>query len=212
MEKKVNFNSTTAEVKSLILQCVANENRDFERKELVDYVYGGVDDVSKLTDGIVAGAIKILTCSGELVVVKRGIYKKGSGKQKATSFEKIYNVCNRFTADLERACNLNLLTMTDEEKKVCPEFVEVLELGRANISEFMDSMENLMKEIWGAEMEGGTENMEVSAIETESVAVEERTKMGVVEPLADGLKSGAVQSDKPDGKKNQKHKEKQSVA
>ena len=101
------FTSKTAEVKSLIAAFMGQVQEEAERKDIVEYVQTHIDN--GVTDGVIAGAIKMMTADGEIYPVRRGCYVKGVGKAKSTTFEKIYNVCRRFQLDLDRACTFNML-------------------------------------------------------------------------------------------------------
>lgn len=69
MEKK--FNSISEEAKALINEFMATVTGEVERKEIIAYVKGHISDKEKASDGVLAGAVKMLTSSGELVVVNR---------------------------------------------------------------------------------------------------------------------------------------------
>ena len=93
------FTSKTAEVKSLIAAFMGQVQEEAERKDIVEYVQTHIEN--GVTDGVIAGAIKMMTADGEIYPVRRGCYVKGVGKAKSTTFEKIYNVCRRFQLDLD---------------------------------------------------------------------------------------------------------------
>ena len=77
MENTLGFRSTTEEVKHLIMMFMGTEEKEVERRVLVKHIKENLKDNPSLTDGVIAGAIKILVNSGELIVVHRGCYKKG---------------------------------------------------------------------------------------------------------------------------------------
>lgn len=122
MERTMGFNSTTGAVKALVMEFVEASDKPVERKELVAYINEKMGYNDRLTDGVIAGAIKILINNGELVTVRRGCYEKGSGKTKSSAFEKIYGICERFSVDLDRACTVNIMDLTDKKDGGVKEF------------------------------------------------------------------------------------------
>lgn len=192
------FNSVTGEVKYLVMEYMEKEGgKEAERKSIVEYVNTHMDE--KPSDGVVAGAIKILVASGELVVVNRGCYAKGIKKPAAGSFEKIYNVCSKFLADFEKACTLNILSLTEGEKTVYPEISEVLERGQSEISCFMEELKAVIEKI-------KTETEESPAHEVESPVLQNEDSTAVSEESASVPESGAsaaegsrVQTDETNG-------------
>lgn len=160
MEKKMVFSSTTAAVRYYIMQYVSQNEREYERRELVDYINQRMADDENVTAGVIAGAVKMLVCSGELLVVKRGVFKKGVKRQNGSTLEKIFSVCQKFTTDFEKACTVNVLMLSEEERLLYPEIVETLEIGRANIYDFMEQLDVLLKKMKavGNEMDVAEQN------------------------------------------------------
>ena len=101
MENTLGFRSTTEEVKHLIMMFMGTEEKEVERRVLVKHIKENLKDNPSLTDGVIAGAIKILVNSGELIVVHRGCYKKGMVKVPLSPLEQICQVCIRFNHSLE---------------------------------------------------------------------------------------------------------------
>lgn len=157
MREAVKFSSTTAKVKYLIMEYMSREDREYERKELVAFINANAGDDENLTDGVIAGAIKILICSGELVTVKRGCYSKGSGRVKATAYEKIYNICNRFLADLERGCTVNILELTETEKESYAEFTGILDDLKSVVEWNTVRLKEVIEQVRAAEKNGAVE-------------------------------------------------------
>ena len=231
MEKQMVFSSVTAEVRFYIMQYVVQEEREYERKELVDLVYQKMGDNESVTAGVIAGAIKMLVGSGELVTVKRGVFKKGIKRMKSSALEKIHSTCIRFATEFEKACTINVLSLTEEERALYPEFVETLELGRANIYEFMDQLGDLVNRMKAAGVDkslmlaNGTSSVSDSAENTDNEACSdlavspemeqpEPVSDAVVEPAVtrdtenhtDGLDGGAEENGAVNAKKNNKRK------
>ena len=153
------FTSKSAEVKHLVLEFMGDSEQPVSRNEIVKYVQEHV--CAEVTDGVVAGAIKMLTCAGEIIPVQRGVYVKGSGKRKATSFEKISNLCRRFQLDLERACTVNVLELTDHEREVYPDFIRNLCQLRDDVRLGSACLDSLVEDVHLAE-----KNMENKPVET----------------------------------------------
>ena len=137
------FTSKTAEVKSLIAAFMGQVQEEAERKDIVEYVQTHIEN--GVTDGVIAGAIKMMTADGEIYPVRRGCYVKGVGKAKSTTFEKIYNVCRRFQLDLDRACTFNMLELTDVEKSIYPQVQELSEQLRDEVRTSTYALEALVE-------------------------------------------------------------------
>ena len=145
------FTSKTAEVKSLIAAFMGQVQEEVERKDIVEYVQTHIDN--GVTDGVIAGAIKMMTADGEIYPVRRGCYVKGVGKAKSTTFEKIYNVCRRFQLDLDRACTFNMLELTDAEKSIYPQVQELSEQLRDEVRTSTYALEALVEILRERELE-----------------------------------------------------------
>lgn len=74
MEGKENmvFTSKSAEVKHLVLEFMGSSEQPVNRNDIVKYVQSKVS--VEVTDGVVAGAIKMLTSEGAIATVQREIY------------------------------------------------------------------------------------------------------------------------------------------
>ena len=207
------FNSKTAEVKYLILGYMSEQEHSVTRNSIVQYVQEHVS--CEVTDGVIAGAIKVLTSTGEIIPTERGIYIKGSGSRvKATSFEKIYNLCKRFESDLVRACTLNILELTEQEKEVYPDFLRNLtdlrtsvQLGTACLGSLLDDIKenekNSLEDILenpnpeGAVAEGesfvaGQENDEASKENEAEPLINETENKEVVVETSEGEMTEAM--------------------
>ena len=145
------FTSKTAEVKSLIAAFMEQVQEEAERKDIVEYVQTHIEN--GVTDGVIAGAIKMMTADGEIYPVRRGCYVKGVGKAKSTTFEKIYNVCRRFQLDLDRACTFNMLELTDAEKSIYPQVQELSEQLRDEVRTSTYALEALVEMLRERELE-----------------------------------------------------------
>lgn len=174
------FTSKTAEVKSLITEFMGQVQEEVERKDIVEYVQTHIDN--GVTDGVIAGAIKMMTADGEIYPVRRGCYVKGVGKAKSTTFEKIYNVCRRFQLDLDRACTFNMLELTDAEKSIYPQVQELSEQLRDEVRTSTYALEALVEILQERELEPNpTECEDAGVAEGQAVLPE----IGLPEPDAD---------------------------
>lgn len=182
------FTSKTAEVKSLIAAFMGQVQEEAERKDIVEYVQTHIDN--GVTDGVIAGAIKMMTADGEIYPVRRGCYVKGVGKVKSTTFEKIYNVCRRFQLDLDRACTFNMLELTDAEKSIYPQVQELSEQLRDEVRTSTYALEALVEMLRERELEPNlTECEDAGIIEGQAVLSE----IGLLEPDADKLEVELVE-------------------
>lgn len=185
MERTMGFNSTTGAVKALVMEFVEASDKPVERKELVAYINEKMGYNDRLTDGVIAGAIKILINNGELVTVRRGCYEKGSGKTKSSAFEKIYGICERFSVDLDRACTVNIMDLTDKERAVYPDFFNALVTGKGSVELMVGDLKALMDSIRD---EAVAEDVE--PITDDEVAFEPEVEQ-VVEPVQEEMMESA---------------------
>lgn len=176
------FTSKTAEVRSLIAAFMGQVQEEVERKDIVEYVQTHIDN--GVTDGVIAGAIKMMTADGEIYPVRRGCYVKGVGKAKSTTFEKIYNVCRRFQLDLDRACTFNMLELTDAEKSIYPQVQELSEQLRDEVRTSTYALEALVEMLRERELEPNLTECEDAGIAEGQAVLPE---IGLPEPDADKL-------------------------
>ena len=144
MENTLGFRSTTEEVKHLIMMFMGTEEKEVERRVLVKHIKENLKDNPSLTDGVIAGAIKILVNSGELIVVHRGCYKKGMVKVPLSPLEQICQVCIRFNNSLEKACTVNAMELSDKEKLIYEKFIGYLMDGYEHVHLMLDGLQGLL--------------------------------------------------------------------
>lgn len=144
MENTLGFRSTTEEVKHLIMMFMGTEEKEVERRVLVKHIKENLKDNPSLTDGVIAGAIKILVNSGELIVVHRGCYKKGMVKVPLSPLEQICQVCIRFNHSLEKACTINAMELSDKEKLIHEKFIGYLTDGYEHVHLMLDGLQGLL--------------------------------------------------------------------
>lgn len=114
MEKK--FNSITDEGKALAMEFMSTVDTA-ERKDIIKYIQNNISDKENLTLGIEAGIIKVLSGTGELVVVSRGVYRKGIKIESLSLKARVLNLFENFQKELDRACTVNLLKAADDDKE-----------------------------------------------------------------------------------------------
>ena len=144
MENTLGFRSTTEEVKHLIMMFMGTEEKEVERRVLVKHIKENLKDNPSLTDGVIAGAIKVLVNSGELIVVHRGCYKKGMVKVPLSPLEQICQVCIRFNNSLEKACTVNAMELSDKEKLIYEKFIGYLMDGYEHVHLMLDGLQGLL--------------------------------------------------------------------
>ena len=144
MENTLGFRSTTEEVKHLIMMFMGTEEKEVERRVLVKHIKENLKDNPSLTDGVIAGAIKVLVNSGELIVVHRGCYKKGMIKVPLSPLEQICQVCIRFNHSLEKACTVNAMELSDKEKLIYEKFIGYLMDGYEHVHLMLDGLQGLL--------------------------------------------------------------------
>lgn len=170
----IRFTSRTSEVKALISAFMAEQEAPVERKAIAEYVLEHVE--TEVTDGVIAGAIKMMTASGEIYPCQRGLYERGTKKAKANTFERIYNICKRFDAELEKGCTFNMLELTAEEKLVYSDFSESTLKLRNNVRESMLELTYLLEQIHARE-ELGAAGLEKVAEEVKEETEQKATEL-----------------------------------
>ena len=138
------FSSKTAEAKSLITELMGKK-AEVDRKELSEYIREHSSE--EFTDGVIAGAIKIMVASGEIVVVRRGVYQKGIDKLALTRFERIFNMCQRFKTELTKVCTFSMMELTDSEKEAYPKMAEIIDGLRKNVDMSVMDVDSLINEL-----------------------------------------------------------------
>ena len=123
MERK--FNSMSEEGKALVMEFMSTVNGEVERKEIVAYVKEHISDKEKLSDGTMAGIVKSLTISGELVVVSRARYKQGVKLENLSVKEKVLTLFENFRKDLNKAATVRVIDLTKEDIDFCQRVSEI---------------------------------------------------------------------------------------
>jgi len=119
------------------------------RKELVAEIKEKAERKEEMTDGVIAGAIKMLTASNEIMVASRGRYRKGSPVGNQNMQEKVVALFQKFKGDLDKICMVNALNLKEEDFR----FITLLNEISNNLESSIWTLEDFGKE-------GGCEKME----------------------------------------------------
>ncbi len=112
--------------------------KEYDRKELVGAIREKAERKEEMTDGVIAGVIKMLTASNEIMVVARGRYKKGLPGREQNMQEKVTFLFHRFKADLDKMCMVNALNLKEEDLKFIRKLNEISNNLEASIWELED--------------------------------------------------------------------------
>ncbi len=140
--------SLSEEGKDVIRGYMEN-GKEYDRKELVAAIKERAERKDEMTEGVIAGVIKMLTASNEIMVVSRGRYKKGIPGKEQNMQEKVTLLFHRFKADLDRMCMVNALNLKEEDLKFIRRLNEISNNLEASIWELEDFGKE--KEASGAE-------------------------------------------------------------
>ena len=154
-------NSKSAYVKAIILGYMQDKERA-NRRDIVEVIKKS--EMGKdISDGVIAGGFKMLTLSGDIVPVDRGVYVKGSSLDTSDGavLARISRLCNKFYADLNRACTYNVLSLSRAEKEVYGEFNDCVDDLMACVKDRVSKLNELVSSVKAAtedKFTGGDEN------------------------------------------------------
>lgn len=140
-------NSKSAYVKAIILGYMQDKERA-NRRDIVEVIKNS--EMGKdISDGVIAGGFKMLTLSGDIVPVDRGVYVKGSSLDTSDGavLARISRLCNKFYADLNRACTYNVLSLSRAEKEVYGEFNDCVDDLMACVKERVSKLNELVSSV-----------------------------------------------------------------
>lgn len=143
--------------------------KEYDRKELVAAIKERAARKDEMTEGVIAGVIKMLTASNESIVVPRGRYKKGIPGKEQNMQERVTLLFHRFKAGLDRMCMVNALNLKEEDLRFIRRLNEISNNLEASIWE----LEN-----FGKEVETGAEK----APEVQVEEVEKEVEKGADKP------------------------------
>ena len=86
---------TLSEEAKEIIRNYVEMGKEYDRKELVAEIKEKAERKGEITDGVIAGAIKMLTVSNEIMAVARGKYRKGSPAGNQNMQEKVVALFQR---------------------------------------------------------------------------------------------------------------------
>lgn len=154
-------NSKSAYVKAIILGYMQDKERA-NRRDIVEVIKNS--EMGKdISDGVIAGGFKMLTLSGDIVPVDRGVYVKGSSLDTSDGavLARISRLCNKFYADLNKACTYNVLSLSSAEKEVYGEFNDCVDDLMACVKDRVSKLNELVSSVKSAtedKFTGGDEN------------------------------------------------------
>ena len=154
-------NSKSAYVKAIILGYMQDKERA-NRRDIVEVIKNS--EMGKdISDGVIAGGFKMLTLSGDIVPVDRGVYVKGSSLDTSDGavLARISRLCNKFFADLNKACTYNVLSLSSAEKEVYGEFNDCVDDLMACVKDRVSKLNELVSSVKAAtedKFTGGDEN------------------------------------------------------
>lgn len=154
-------NSKSAYVKAIILGYMQDKERA-NRRDIVEVIKNS--EMGKdISDGVIAGGFKMLTLSGDIVPVDRGVYVKGSSLDTSDGavLARISRLCNKFYADLNKACTYNVLSLSSAEKEVYGEFNDCVDDLMACVKDRVSKLNELVSSVKAAtedKFTGGDEN------------------------------------------------------
>ena len=156
-------NSKSAYVKAIIIGYMQDKERA-NRRDIVEVIKKS--EMGKdISDGVIAGGFKMLTLSGDIVPVDRGVYVKGSSLDTSDGavLARISRLCNKFYADLNRACTYNVLSLSRAEKEVYGEFNDCVDDLMACVKDRVSKLNELVSSVKAATEDkftgGGSENV-----------------------------------------------------
>ena len=143
-------NSKSAYVKAIILGYMQDKERA-NRRDIVEVIKNS--EMGKdISDGVIAGGFKMLTLSGDIVPVDRGVYVKGSSLDTSDGavLARISRLCNKFYADLNKACTYNVLSLSSAEKEVYGEFNDCVDDLMACLKDRVSKLNELVSSVKAA--------------------------------------------------------------
>lgn len=159
-----------SEIAKDVIRGYMENGNEYDRKELVAVIKEKADRKEEMTDGVIAGAIKMLTASGEIVVIARGKYKKGTVGKEQNMQERVTLLFRKFKADLDRMCMVNALNLKEEDLQFISKLNEITNNLEASIWE----LEDFGKEKGGS----GAEQAPEAKVEEAEKVEEEKTETG----------------------------------
>ncbi len=167
-----------SEIAKDVIRGYMENGREYDRKELVTEIKEKAERKEEMTDGVIAGAIKMLTASGEMEVVTRGKYKKGIAGKDQNMQERVTALFHKFKTDLDKMCMVNALQLKENDLQFISKLNEISNSLEASIWELEDFGKE--REVSGAEQapEARVEEVEKVGNATEKEPVNEKKESG----------------------------------
>ena len=175
---------TLSEEAKDIIRNYVEMGREYDRKELVAEIKEKAERKEEMTDGVIAGAIKMLTASNEIMVAARGRYRKGSPVGNQNMQEKVVALFQKFKGDLDKICMVNALNLKEEDFR----FITLLnEIGN-NLESSIWTLEDFGKEGAGADEAPANEGeTEVKDLGKANEKKEKKEKKQAEEPMKEAV-------------------------
>ena len=145
MSNAVKHLSLSEEGKVIVRQFV-EAGKEYGRKELVTVIKERAERKEEMTEGVIAGVIKMLTSSNEIVAVSRGRYRKGIPMNNQGIQDKVMAVFNKFKSDLDKMCMVNALNLEEKDIAFIRKLSEICNSLEFFIWELEDMEEKTVKE------------------------------------------------------------------
>lgn len=175
---------TLSEEAKDIIKNYVEMGREYDRKELVAAIKEKAERKEEMTDGVIAGAVKMLTASNEIMVVARGKYRKGSSAGNQNMQEKVVALFQKFKGDLDKICMVNALNLKEEDFR----FITMLNEISNNLESSIWTLEDFGKEEAGAgeapASEGKTEGKDMGKANERK---EKKEKKQIEEPMKEAV-------------------------
>ena len=173
-----------SEIAKEVIRGYMENGNEYDRKELVAAIKEGAERKEEMTDGVIAGAIKMLTASGEIMVVARGRYKKGVAGKDQNMQERVTALFHRFKADLDKMCMVNALSLKENDLQFISKLNEISNNLEASIWE----LEDFGKEGAGADEAPANEGeTEVKDLGKANEKKEKKEKKQAEEPMQEAV-------------------------
>lgn len=160
-----------SEIAKDVIRGYMENGSEYDRKELVAAIRERADRKEEMTDGVIAGAIKMLTASGEIVVIARGRYKKGIAGKDQNMQERVTALFHKFKSDLDKMCMVNALNLKENDLQ----FIGKLNEISNNLEVSLWELEDFGKE---KEVSGAEQAPEAKVEEVEKEPVNEKKRAG----------------------------------
>ena len=175
---------TLSEEAKDIIRNYVEMGREYDRKELVAEIKEKAERKEEMTDGVIAGAIKMLTASNEIMVASRGRYRKGSPVGNQNMQEKVVALFQKFKGDLDKICLVNALNLKEEDFR----FITLLNEISNNLESSIWALEDFGKEGAGADEAPANEGeTEVKDLGKAKEKKEKKEKKQAEEPMKEAV-------------------------